>query len=330
MSNPNPITSITQSPITPKDLVPRGFITAPLGQAWVAPNLLADIGNALDYCNISQAAKAPGDLGYPKSLMFKVGVAGTTYGPMISPLGNLTAGGPPVSYAISGTLANGLSFNTTTGVLSGTPTVSGLFNHTVTATNASGTSTQLLVVGINPLAPTALAYTTNATYTVGVPITSNTPTPTPSNGQPARYILTAGVLPAGLSLNTYTGAITGTPTTSQSATAFTVQGYNVSGSINQILSFTVNPAAPLTLGYKASNSLKVGVLIAPLTPTITGGTPSGYALQAGTLPTGLSLNTTTGAITGTPSVIHAAVNVTVRGSNVTGYVDQVISFTIIA
>ena len=265
MSNPNPITSVAQTPPVAKDLIPRGFITAPLGQAWIAPNLSSDAGNALDYCNISQVAMAPGDLGYPKMLLFKVGIAGS-FGPMTAALGDLTVGGPPASYAISGTLANGLSFSTSTGALSGTPTVSGLFNHNVTATNAAGTSTQLLVVGINPLAPSSLAYTTNPTYTVGVQITPDVPTPTPSNGLPARYILTAGTLPTGLSLNTYTGAITGTPTTPQSATPFTVQGYNVSGSVNQVLSPTINPAAPLTLGYKASNSLKVGVLIAPLTP----------------------------------------------------------------
>lgn len=54
---------------------------------------------------------------------------------------NIVATNAPTSYAIaSGTLPAGLSLNTTTGAITGTPTVSGSSSVTVTATNGAGTS----------------------------------------------------------------------------------------------------------------------------------------------------------------------------------------------
>jgi len=47
-------------------------------------------------------------------------------------------------------LPTGLSFNTTTGVISGTPTQSGTFNIAITATNTCGVNTQTLVLTIAP------------------------------------------------------------------------------------------------------------------------------------------------------------------------------------
>jgi hypothetical protein len=49
---------------------------------------------------------------------------------------------------------------------------------------------------------------------------------------------------------------------------------------------------------------------------------SGYSVASGTLPSGLSLNTTTGAITGTPSA-NGTSNLTFRATNANGYTDFV-------
>ena len=60
-----------------------------------------------------------------------------------------------------------------------------------------------------------------------------------------------------------------------------------------------------------AQSLTVGTAMAsfsPLTPS-GGATPYTYSITSGTLPAGLSLNASTGAVTGTPIALYIAANV---------------------
>ncbi|MDI1251028.1 MAG: putative Ig domain-containing protein, partial [Lacunisphaera sp.] len=124
---------------------------------------------------------------------------------------SLTATGNPIlSFAATGLPANGLTINTTTGVISGTPLAAGTINVTgITATNATGTSTPgtALTITVAAAVPAPVVNSTlTASGTVGVAFSySITGTNTPTG-----YAATG--LPAGLAVNTTTGAITGTPT----------------------------------------------------------------------------------------------------------------------
>ena len=158
---------------------------------------------------------------------------GTLYSDGVS-----ASGGPAPTYAISaGTLPAGLSLNTATGAITGTPTAAGAFDFTITATNGIPPDLVKQFTGTVVAAPAWTDNTIAAAFQVGVAVNdgvvaSGTPAPT--------YSVSAGALPAGLSLNTATGAITGTPTTS-GAYSFTLRATNGVGSaITQSFSGSVS------------------------------------------------------------------------------------------
>jgi hypothetical protein len=134
----------------------------------------------------------------PSSLTYSTNPATYTVGQTITNNTPTSSGGPVVSYAVSPSLPSGLSLNTSTGVISGTPTViSATTAYTVTATNSGGSTTATLSITVNDVPPLSLTYSTNpATYTRGQMITNNTPTS--SGGQVVSYAVSPW-LPAGLS-----------------------------------------------------------------------------------------------------------------------------------
>jgi hypothetical protein len=219
-------------------------------------------------------------------------------------------GGPIMSYWVTASPGNvigsgGSSPIIMTGLTNGTA-----YTFVVSATNYFGTGPNSSPS--NSVTPYAAPLTLSppagalAEGTVGSAYTAYV---TASGGTvPYEYAVTAGSLPAGLSLNTSTGAITGTPTTSGTA-SFTVRATDrnsVSGSASY--SLTVNPAVVITLSPSAG-ALTTATAGSAYTTSVTasGGTaPYRYEVSAGSLPQGLSLNTSTGAITGTPSVLGSA------------------------
>src|SRR5208337_815423 len=93
--------------------------------------------------------------------------------------------------------------------------------------------------------PSALSYTTvTAIYTQGTPITADSPT---SAGGTVISYSVSPALPAGLSLSTTTGIISGTPTAVTATASYTVTASNSAGSTPASLSITVKVAAPAGL-----------------------------------------------------------------------------------
>lgn len=71
----------------------------------------------------------------------------------------------------------------------------------------------------------------------------------------------------------------------------------------------------INLSYGSSYTFNVGVAIGTINPTVTGDTASSFTVSSGALPTGLSLNAGTGAITGTPTDSGTSpVGITVTGA----------------
>src|SRR5204862_3890128 len=144
----------------------------------------------------------------------------------------ITATNSPTSYNATG-LPAGLSVNTSTGVISGTPTTAGTYCVTIRATNAGGTGSATLSLAINPATPVIQPPFT-ATGQVGVAF-SYTITAT---NNPTSYNATG--LPAGLSVNTSTGLIFGTPART-STDKVTISAPNAGGTGSHTLTLTINP-----------------------------------------------------------------------------------------
>lgn len=128
------------------------------------------------------------------------------------------------------------------------------------------------------------------------------------------YSIVSGQLPAGLTLNTSTGAITGTPTTVESR-SFTIRANGTfEGAVDTAVGITVNPALPVFSDASVNSSARVGIAYSD---GVTASEAASYSIFSGALPNGLSLNTSTGAITGTPTT-PGAFTFVIRATNVTG------------
>lgn len=142
------------------------------------------------------------------------------------------ANNSPTSYAASG-LPPGLTINTASGVISGTPTTPGSYNVSLTASNAGGDGTATLTINVqsNPNTPAItsnlIAYgQINTAFGYQI-VASNSPTS-----------YTAANLPDGLSINTSTGSIGGTPTIGGTFLA-TITALNSFGSDSKTLQIIV-------------------------------------------------------------------------------------------
>lgn len=95
-----------------------------------------------------------------------------------------------------------------------------------------------VITGTAIAAPSALSYTSPNVYTTGSAITSLTPTVT---GAVDSYSVSPA-LPTGLSLNTTTGVISGTPTADTAEATYVVTATNLGGTATASIVITVNAA----------------------------------------------------------------------------------------
>ncbi len=252
----------------------RAANAAGLGAA--APFTIA-VASALTAPSISSAASVVGQVGV--SFTYQI----------------VAAPAPITSYAYTGTLPDGLSFNSATGTISGSPTQPGPSIITVTATGAGGTSNpQPLLLLINPAANVPLVTSAGiATGNVGVNfsyqiLATNDP----------HTSLDAVNLPAGLAVNPGTGVIQGSPL-AVGTTVASLVGTNTAGTgPSRDLTIVVAPAvaAPEVTGA-SQVSAQVGAAF--IYQIIATGNPTSYEVFGA--PAWMTLNTTTGAIAGTPT-----------------------------
>ncbi len=223
-----------------------------------------------------------------------------------------TGGTGASTFGVSaGALPTGLTLSTA-GLLSGTPTVAGTFNFTVTATDSVGaTGSKAFTVVIN--AAVSITTATLPDWTVNKSGYSQTIANTGGTGA-STFGVTAGALPTGMTLSA-AGLLSGTPTAANTFN-FTVTATDTVGATgSQAYTVVINAAlavSPATLPNWTVNQAGYSQTI-----TNTGGTgASTFGVTAGAIPTGMTLSAA-GVLSGTPTVANTF-NFTVTATDTVG------------
>jgi len=211
----------------------------------------------------------------------------------------------PASYGATG-LPSGLNVNTSTGLITGTPSLAGTFTAAVSAVNTGGTGSGSLEVIILPASP-AITSELTATGTYGAGFSYQIT----ANNNPVSY--GAVGLPAGLSINPVTGLISGTPVTFGTFNAYISASSASGGSGNAPLAITIaGPSVPvITSASSATGTTGQAFAYEILAANVA------TSYGASGLPTGLSVNPSTGLISGTPSSAGTT-SVILSASNIAG------------
>ncbi len=223
-----------------------------------------------------------------------------SYSAMLQANGGVT----PYTWGIaSGSLPAGLSLNPTTGAITGTPTGGGTYNFTVQiadSNNPPATASASLSITINPAVALSVTTTSLPNGFAGMPYSAQL---SASGGVYPYTWSNVGNLPPGLSLNSSSGVISGTPTQT-GTTDFTAVVHDSeqppqSAQAQLSIAITLQPLSITT------TSMPNGIAGQPYSAQLnaSGGiSPYTWNVIAGKLPDGLNLNSSTGLVSGTPTL----------------------------
>ncbi len=242
-----------------------------------------------------------------------------------------TAKGTNVRYSIDRPLPQGIQFDRETGVFSGYPTnLQAPTTYIVRASNPSGFaifSVSFQVISDRTIyAPPTLSYgSTNYPLGKGFDFSF---TPTFTGTAPNTF--SAIGLPDGMSINMFTGVISGTPTNLQDPSPAIVTLTNYAGVSQFSMTFSVEnkPPVPTNLAYAGTpftftTLVSVGVIKPTHTSVLTS------CVSSPTLPAGLTLQSNC-EITGTATATQGNTAYAITGSNLSGSTSANINITIVA
>ncbi|OFR37337.1 putative Ig domain-containing protein [Corynebacterium sp. HMSC077D03] len=204
---------------------------------------------------------------------------------------------PKASVTVEGDIPPGMTWNEQNGALEGTPTEPGIYTVAVSATDPQGNnSVSNLVVTVTDTTEPTIAKINDATAEAGQPITAIPVDVTDNFDKSVSNVVVAG-LPPLLTYNPETHQIEGTPQ-APGEYPITVTATDAAGntSTQEFLLKVVDTTAP-QVGDIADVSVENGTLLEPI--SVTSNEPNSTFSASG-LPEGVSIDPTTGTISGTP------------------------------
>lgn len=230
------------------------------------------------------------------------------------------------SFSVSPTLPTGLTLRSSTGEITGVAT-DVITPNTYTITASSGTSQKYagIYISITQEPPKTFAFAfSNLSMKKGI---YSSFIPIITGGLPTS-ITSVDPLPFGLSLNPTTGQISGIPVSSGSYPVELI-AMNSTGSVSTSLNIIIADSVPSGLTYSnTAQDINVSDALTTMSPTLSSLSDSVTYMISPSLPLGLTLDASTGEITGTPTSSNSIVNYTVTAYNDSGNTTELITLNV--
>lgn len=222
-----------------------------------------------------------------------------------------STGGRVYKYSIKPAAPAGMRIDSKTGKLVGTPTnPQNKKKYTIIATNPAGVSKKTISLEI--LAPPSFSLGANgsdpdAILGTGIPFDSQWLF---SDGGLMSEVTVTPALPAGITFNSSGFTLSGTASSSMAKTEYSVTGKNIAGLLTKTFSIEVLDAPSLTMtpknpiGFSSSGDLErlaMGTEVSGFTVSNSGGRVTNWSVSP-ELPSGITLNSLTGEISGSAQV----------------------------
>ena len=219
---------------------------------------------------------------------------------------------------ITPSLPQGLILNRTTCTISGTLTSLSFSSYNITAISHS--NTLIRIVSIEIISSLISYPQTNLIIGQGLSFSI-----TPNLTKVSTISIVSGSLPIGLSINPSTGVISGSPSQLLSSQSVTIEAMSGTAIETVVLSFTV--ITPISsFSYPQSSYVLSKNHPFSITPSVNGDEIS-FSIISGSLPPGLSLNSSSGIISGIPSATIKSTLLTVEASNGIGSLQTQLSLS---